>query len=316
MKELFSRTRTRRSDIPRRRKQTDAEQIPKRSAPVFQRNRTITGSTSNKVDGTSGKIADLESPRTLAHRLAQRRKRLMWLLALLLGAAVGAMLLVWQFTAHVTFSHASTKPIVAIADQSQVYSQAVDEYFATRPLERFRFATNEAALLAYVAESHPEIERIRMGGSDGLGVSSILLDFRNPVASWTVADKRYFVDKDGVLFMKNYFSEPTVSVSDTSGVATASGDPVASSRLLSFAGRAVALAKVASHTVTEIRLPPATTRQLEIRLEGVETVVKMTIDRAVGEQVEDMTRSLAYMKANSEAPASVDVRVQGKAYYR
>lgn len=312
----MKRKQSRQTDIPRRRNTVDTEPVPKSSSSIFQRNRTITGSTSNHVDGTSGKIADLESPRTLAHRLAQRRRRLMWLFILLLAVAVGAILLVWQFTAHVSFSHASTKPTTAISDQTQAYTKTMDDYLAQRPLERFRFATNEDTLLAYMSEAHPEIKRIRIDRSDGLGVSSVLLEFRAPLASWTVANTRYFVDEAGVLFMKNYFPEPAVAVADTSGVVTASGDPVASSRLLSFAGRAVSLAKAASYTVTEVRLPPATTRQLEIKVAGLDTVIKMTIERAVGEQVEDMTRALAYMKASGETPASIDVRVQGKAYYR
>jgi len=91
---------------------------------------------------------------------------------------------------------------------------------------------------------------------------------------------------------------------------------VASNRFLGFVGRIVALSKSSGYTVTQAVLPVGTTRQLEIRLKDVVPIVRLSIDRPAGEQVEDMSRTLGYFIGRGEAPAYVDVRVSGKAFYR
>jgi len=90
---------------------------------------------------------------------------------------------------------------------------------------------------------------------------------------------------------------------------------VASARLLSFVGRVVALAGESSYQVTEAILPSGTTRQLEIRLKDVGPLVKLSIDRGAGEQVEDMVRVLRYMSSRGVGATYVDVRVSGRAVY-
>jgi hypothetical protein len=118
------------------------------------------------------------------------------------------------------------------------------------------------------------------------------------------------------VFEKNYYETPSVQIIDESGISPEQGSAVASARLLSFVGKVVAQAEEGNYQVTEAILPVGTTRQLEIRLKDVQPLIKLSIDRGAGEQVEDMIRVLRYLNSKGLSPSYVDVRVTGRAVYQ
>ena len=70
------------------------------------------------------------------------------------------------------------------------------------------------------------------------------------------------------------------------------------------------------YKVTRVTLPTGTSRELYVDLEGVEWFFKVTTDRDAAMTAEDMERMVRYLRQRDLKPAYVDVRVEGKAFYK
>lgn len=304
------------TDIPARRRQGDIPvrepAVPRRDQYTFQRNRTLTGSTSNGVKTTQYR-SDLESPRTQAHHLALQRRKIGGVLLTVVAITSVLSFLLFQFTAKVTA--VSGDSTVSKSLDSAAYDQAINDYLGANPLERFRFALDQSKLTSYLAQKLPEVESVSRVSAGGIGDTNYSLVMRHPVAGWTIGNKQYFVDSHGIAFERNYYTNPDVEIIDQSGVSVQQGSAIASNRFLGFVGRVVAVSKASGFVVTQAIIPKDTTRQLEIRINGVTPLVKLSIDRPVGEQIEDMSRALGYLSSHGLKPSYVDVRVSGKAFY-
>lgn len=276
----------------------------------FRRNRTLTGSISSHVASASESNAQFKSPRVQSHELIKKRRRVGSLFTLVVFGALAVYGLTQQFTAEAVVK--SGVP----GDVGSTYKEAIQAYFGTRPIERFRFLTNHDALNEYVKQKLPEVASVRVAGSAGLGKSLYSLVMREPLVGWTIEGKRQYVDASGTPFEKNFYPAPSVQVVDNSGARSEGGQVIASNRFLAFVGRTVGLAKAQGYVVTQVTVPVATTRQVELRLEGVGYPVKMSIDRSVGEQIEDMVRLIRWFQSRKETPQYIDIRVSGKAFYR
>lgn len=306
------------ADLPRRRlvKASSNETIqPKINQNTFRRNRTLTGSTSNYVSSSSHSQPDMSSPRSHAHHLTKIRRRIG---SILLVVLVGGLLVYWlltQLTAQVNVVFSDTT-MVRAPDTSR-YEKALNDYLGIHPLGRLRFLLDINDMSQYMTVALPEVDNVvevSMGRS--IGETAFTLTVRQPVAGWKIGSKQYYVDAKGVAFERNYYNDPGVQIIDQTGVTLEQGTLVASNRFLGFVGRVVALAKDRNYTVTDAILPAGTTRQLDIRLSGVAPLVKLSIDRSVGEQIEDMARSLDYLASQGLSPEYIDVRVSGKAFYK
>ena len=306
-----------RSDsTPVRRRSADGSTIADRrpvdqNAQVFRRNRTITGSTSSRVQGVHESASQLKSPRVHVHELSHKRRKLGTLLGGVLVVSSVLLFAVLTFTATVHVSLANIPTAVA----TTAYEETISSYYTYRPIERFRVFLNREQLLAYVAQKHPEVERIAVEGGAGLGGSLFSIEARRPLASWTIDRTKYYVDARGVSFTRNYYSEPDIRVNDQSGVPVQAGASIASNRFLGYVGQSIGLLEDEGMSVSEVRIPFGTTRQIEVLLKGREYPVKLSIDRPVGEQVFDVARAVQHIDKNDIAPEYVDVRVAGKAFY-
>jgi hypothetical protein len=305
-------------DLPRRRQSSLSgalrpESQYDESSNVFRRNRTLTGSTSQRINPVQSK-SDLESPRTQAHNLALRRRKILWTLVVII--LIGAFLawLISEFTARPTIVVSDTsisKPI-----DTKRYVQAIQDYLDSNPIGRLRFALDQTGLSEYVSKALPEVASVQQEGLSGFASTTFQITMRQPVAGWQIGDSQYYVDSTGVPFQINYFSTPTVQIDDESGVGIIQGTAVVSNSFLGFVGRVVQAAKSYGYNVTDAIIPSGTTRQLEIRLQGYSFYVKLSIDRGATEQVEDMSNAIKYFVSKSMNPQYIDVRVSGKAYYR
>jgi len=139
---------------------------------------------------------------------------------------------------------------------------------------------------------------------------------RTPIAGWSMNGKQQYVDSSGVSFGRNYYPAPSVQIVDNSGIQVAAGQAVASNSFLGFVGQIVGLAKTRGYTTTQVVIPSATTRQIELKLKDIAYPVKFSVDRPAGEQVEDMTNAIEWMKRHNLTPQYVDVRISGRAFYR
>ena len=70
------------------------------------------------------------------------------------------------------------------------------------------------------------------------------------------------------------------------------------------------------YKVTRVTLPTGTSRELYVDLEGVEWFFKVRVDRDAGVTAEDMERMVRYLRERDLKPGYVDVRVEGKAFYK
>lgn len=305
------------TETPRRRRSFEGE--TRTTTPVdnqqrlFQRNRTLTGSVSNNLSTTHHRT-DLESPRTQAHHLAMQRQKVGGVLLVVVAIATVFLFLLYQFTARA--SVVVSDSTFAVPIDKGVYEQAINDYLSENPIERLRFALNETNLNNYLIQKLPEVDDLSNVEFDSVGQSSYTLTMRRPVAGWVINNKQYFVDSKGLAFDRNYYMNPSVEIIDQSGVGVQQGLAVASNRFLGFVGRVVALSKSSGFTVVQAIIPADTTRQLDIRLQDIGPLVKLSIDRPVGEQVEDMSRAINYLSGRGMSPSYVDVRVSGKAFYR
>lgn len=304
-------------DIPRRR-QNGALVTPERASEsslderyAFRRNRTITGSASSQVSGTSESNAQLKSHRVQVHELAQQRRRIGGVLGVVLFGVVALAILVSQFTAQV---------IVRTSDVTQtldpVYANAVDAYLSRQPIERLRFMQRTDALNGYVQSVAPEVASIRVDGFAGFGKSVYVVEMRRPIAGWSIRGVQQYVDATGTSFARNHYTSPQVQIIDNSGIQVDVGQAVASNQFLGFVGRVVGLANTQQYAVSQVIIPQGTTRQIELRIKDIVYPIKLSVDRPAGEQVEDMARAIVWLRERNTTPQYLDVRVSGRAYYR
>jgi hypothetical protein len=304
-------------DIAPRRRQTGAAPLSERATDeslaeryAFKRNRTLTGSASAKVVSVSEAHAQLKSSRVHAHDLTRQRRRIGSVLGLTLLAVAVLFGLIAQFTAQ---------PIVRTTELSQSldtsYTQAVEDYLARHPIERLRFLLHEDGLNAYVQSVTPEVASIKVDGSAGFGKSNFLITMREPIAGWSIRGVQQYVDASGTSFLRNHFATPKVQIIDNSGIQVEAGQAVASNQFLGFVGRVVGLSNTQGHTVAQVVIPQNTTRQIELKLQDTAYPIKLSIDRPAGEQVEDMSRALGWLKSHNLNPGYLDVRVSGRAFY-
>ena len=271
----------------------------------FQRNRTIVASSQESK----------ESSRSKTHHLTMKRRKVGYILLIVMLVSAILYLLLSQFSAKVVVYVKDNSDMSTIVD-TNVYQEAINNYMGANPLERFKFVLNKDRLLESIQRDHLEVKAINDISMGKMGEIHVGLTMRSPVASWNINNKKYYVDSDGIAFETNYFKSPGVSIVDQSGISIDGNTPVASSRLLSFVGRVVSISANLKYTVTEAILPTDTTRQLEIRLKDHQPLIKLSIDRPAGEQVEDMLRSLKYLESKSTGAEYIDVRVAGKAVYK
>lgn len=302
-------------DTPRRRLADNDAQKPNDSRAVFKRNRTLTGSTSSKLNVANVNQSNFESPRAHIHHLADKRRRVFSILSILLLSIIALFLILSNFTA---------KAAIGLQDVSvskevdySIYEKSIQDYLDINPMSRFHFILNQSALSDYVSSKLPEVMSVEQKGTANFfGTTNFVINMRKPVAGWRINDKQYYVDSKGIPFERNYFASPDVQIVDNSGITPNTGGAVASKRFLSFVGKVVSLSKSNGYTVTQAILPANTTRQLEVKVKEASYSVKLSIDRPAGEQVEDMARALRYFIGNGRKLTYIDVRVSGKAFYK
>lgn len=69
-------------------------------------------------------------------------------------------------------------------------------------------------------------------------------------------------------------------------------------------------------TVTKVILPTGASRALYVDIEGQEAYYKVDIDRDAATTAEDIERMSRYLAEKDLHPEYVDVRVEGRAYYK
>jgi len=280
--------------------------------PSFMRNRTLTGTSSLHVSTTGEVNAQLKSPRVHAHHLANQRRRVITLLAVVLFAVLLLYIIVSQFTAHVRVV------LHDFPDQNvqSTYEDTLQAYFNRHPIERLRMFANTSAMTSFIEATNPEVKALTVEPSSVFATSTIDIVVRHPIAGWNTHGQAEYVDENGVAFRRNYYPAPKLQIVDRSNIPIAAGQAIASDTFLGFVGQLVGALHTRGYTVTRVEIPEATTRQVSIRLEHTSYYIKCLVDRSAGEQAEDISRVVRYLTRHHVTPKYVDVRIEGKAYYK
>jgi hypothetical protein len=281
---------------------------------VFRRSRTLTGSTSANVAVSAERRGLLKTPRLKLHELRQHRLQILKIfgaVVLLIGIVVYIASVYIANPAMGVAQAGTNKPDMA------AYSASAESYFETRPLERLGFALNPRSFEEYLKSKHPEVKNVSMDREWYGGNTHFTLTFREPLLTWTTSGQHYYVDSQGYAFSYNHFAEPAVSVTDESGISPdVGGGAVASGRFISFLGRMVgALNDYGKGRVESVTLP-ASTREIDLKLQGRGSLIRTHIDRDPVEQAEDIANALTYFDSKGAKPDYIDVRVSGKAFYK
>lgn len=254
------------------------------------------------------------SDRAQTHSLTTHRRRV----GLFFGIVLLFIVLIYFVINQITANYVvliNTKDTINNIDKS-IYEQALIDYSKSNTSSRIRSLLNNDSLSEFMLENYPEIQSVNDSGKLDVFGTSYRFTFRKPVAKWQVNQNIYYVDSSGIPFEKNYFDEPTLNVVDNSGIKFDKGEAIASNKFLRFVGRVVTECTSRGYVVVEATIPTDTTRQLNIKLKGRVTTIKLAVDRDIQNQVEDMNNAFLYLDSRSIYPEYIDVRINGKAYYK
>lgn len=285
------------------------------SSYAFRRNRTLTGSLLSEISSPSEHRADLKSPRVQAHTLRYRRRKLVLRLFVLLAGIAG---LAWILYQSVVLPSVTLVGVDSpSAETTQRYEKAIQDYLVARPFERLRALIDIKSLIDYLQHDYPEVQSVEPTVAfAGFGRAKFSIVMRHPVVSWQAGATLVFVDSSGAAFYRNVPESPVVQVIDRTGVQATTNKVLVSNRFLEFVGKVVGYFSAQKYTVSSVILPEGTTRQIEVKLDGVGYPVRLSIDRAAASQVEDAVRAIRYCAEHSVGPAYLDVRVSRRAFYK
>lgn len=217
------------------------------------------------------------------------------------------------------FQFISKVSIVSNESKSQnlsKYEKSVEEYLNINPSERILSNLNKNALLESLQKDYPEVLSISDIKFNGLTSYKIYLDFRKPVASWLVDGKEFFVDSEGISFNVNNFEKPSLNIIDDSGAIVSNGKNVASGSFFSFIGKLVSAANKQGLEISKIRIPPLSLRQVEVSVKDVSYFARMSTADSTEGQIINFKKAIEYFRAHKISPNYIDLRIEGKGYYK
>jgi hypothetical protein len=181
------------------------------------------------------------------------------------------------------------------------------EYLNQHPFERVSFLMNSDGLEQYIIDKMPEIREARLQKAN-LFTNSLSVSLRHPLASY----RNQYVDAEGMVFENNFYSSPQIEMVDNSGA----GESSLSGSFLGFIGQVISGLNSSNITTRKIVIPPGALRYVEFYLDGTEYPFKAQIDRNPAHQVTDILNMKKYLESKGIVPSYVDVRVEGKGYWR
>jgi hypothetical protein len=280
---------------------------------VFRRSRTLTGSVSTEVTASAERLGQLKTDRLKLHELKMHRARIV---RILLGTLVVCSMLGFLVVNFVIRPDIGSGQLGVNQPDIERYRQSIYAYFNDRPLERFGFLLRPTDLETDMKRRHAEVAGLAVYRDWYGGNVSVTLYFRQPLVGWRVNNQQFYVDAQGVAFTYNHFAEPSVAVTDKSGLPAGQEGIVASSRFIRFLGRMVgALNDYKLGRVAEVVLPPST-REIDLKLEGRNYLIKTNSDRDPLQQAEDIAFALRHLDSRGIKPQYVDLRVAHKAFYK
>lgn len=270
----------------------------------------MTGSLSSNVRAAAEERSTLQSDRMKHHSLRRKRRSLFSMLIITAVILAGLWGLVSQYIASVKADN------LTVSDTTKAYEGKIDQYLSEHAFERFTFSLDYGRLTSFVRADFPEVKNISLAKQSFLRPTRMTVALRQPIASWTLGTAKYYIDSDGVAFREYIGLAPSLVVEDNTGIDPAETGVVASEKTIRFIGRVVHLLSEAGYKVEKIELPPGTSREIDLRVEGRGYLVKTNLDRDPAGQVTDIVNAIKFLAERGLTPSYADVRVSSKLYYQ
>ena len=255
-----------------------------------------------------------QSERAKSKKLAIRRRKISFFLSVLAFLSIFIFIFLGQFIASFSVSKADQNNVNL---EGERYSKIINDYFTERPIERVVSFLNKKELIKKLQSSTPEVKNIEDISITGISKYKFKILFREPVASWVVEGKTLYVDSDGVAFEKNLSAkEPEISVHDESGISIKDGKTVASSSFLSFIGKVISASRKNNIHITHVRIPPLSLRQVELKVEGLNYIIKLSSSDSAEGQIANLRKAIDYFNKHHTTLKYLDLRVEGRGYYK
>ncbi|MDR1197107.1 MAG: hypothetical protein LBL08_02430 [Candidatus Nomurabacteria bacterium] len=273
----------------------------------------VRGQTVNGYNPEGNGEKNVEFERVKEIKKASRKKRSSIILGTILVIVALAAFVVSQYTASVDDVRYSDD-VKAKSDVNEGFIKAANAYLSEHPSERFAWSFRKKLFTNYLTKQFPEIASADIS-SNLIGGGVVDVKIRKPVAVWRVGDKSYYVDSGGNIFQKNYHAEPSITISDGSGIGNEEAST--SRRLLEFIGKVISgVEKSGVGKVVNANIPASAIRYVEINIAGRAYPIKVQTDREADEQVADIVAMLKYLDQKKIKPKYVDLRVKNRGYWR
>lgn len=281
---------------------------------IFRRSRTLSGTKSPQVPVGAPGRGQFKTDRIKLIELRAHKKRILVSLGgvLAVAAFLGFMVANFILKPTIIFTQQSKQP----APSTDPYSQTIYHYFDNHPFERFGVFLRATELETAFTQMHSEVRSVAVERDWYGGNVRFNITFRQPILSWQAGNKQFFVDAQGIAFQYNHFDPVALAITDQSGIPPDEKGVVVSARFLRFLGQLVAAINGYGLGAVEVVIIPATPREIDMKLQGREYLIKTNTDRDAGQQAEDIANALQYLDRKNIKPQYIDVRVAHRAFYR
>lgn len=231
------------------------------------------------------------------------------------GLALVAVALVWV----IFFSGwLNIRSITLLGEHSLTQEAASDDikgYLGRFPTQRNILFLQPRELATYMQQKHQTVQKVNINRTIFLGVNVTIVESQ-PALIWQSGAKSWLVGEDGRVLRETESGDVGFGrVIDIAQLDVKTGDKVADQKFVSFSRDLYRLAHDKGIVIEQVSIGD-TTREILVTVQGG-VVIKMAVERGVGEQLEAYQKTLETAKREGGGVHDyVDVRIVGKAYYK
>lgn len=259
---------------------------------------------------TLSRPAEKPSLRADNRRLILRRRKIGGFFLALATISLLILIFLTQFVANISVVGTDGKVL------DKKYATSIEKYYQKQPFERLISQLKKGDLLTSVQQEFPEVEEISKIEFSGFGKYKFSLKMRRAVAVWEISGKNLYVDENGVAFEQNFSPAPSLKIVDEGISRAGGGTAVAGAGFMKFIGRIISSSNSVGLKITDIKIPANTLRQIEAGFEGVEFRIKFSTVESSDGQIQSLQKSIKFFAEKGVKPQYLDLRVEGKGYYK
>ncbi|MCA9309436.1 hypothetical protein KC973_03595 [Candidatus Saccharibacteria bacterium] len=301
--------------LKKQKKNTIRTSRPQGSQGQFKRNSLVISRRQRETEQHKQSVAQRQNDQRRARARQMRLRR---------GIVAIALVVAMTVVYGLSIRSVRVQAAVSTTHLRQEYKQRIESYIASKVALRQSWLVDDAQLLEYIQEEYPEVKVVSTEARSLVGGAlDATIRFREPKYIWRAANGTKFIDKDGVLFSVNAFTNVDVGslpvVEDQSPAGSEDGSAVISSKVgeyIAYIYTDVPRLFGPSAQVISVTLPPRA-RAINAKVSTVPYAIKLSTERGIEQQVAELNELVAYFKDAGIQPAEyVDVRIENKAFYK